>query len=41
MRVRLEYGRTGLDVEIPDELNARTLAYKNAEPLASPDMVVR
>ena len=41
MRVRLEYGRTGLDVDIPDDLNARTLAYKNAEPLADPDKVVR
>jgi nickel-dependent lactate racemase len=41
MRVRLEYGRTGLDVDIPDELNARTLAYKNAEPLPNPHQAVR
>src|SRR6187402_2221481 len=41
MRVRLEYGRTGLEVDIPDELNVRTLAYKNAEPLSNPDQVVR
>ena len=34
MRVRLEYGRTGLDVELPDKSVVRTLAYKNAEPIA-------
>lgn len=41
MRIRLEYGRTGLDVEIPDELNVRTLAYKDAVPLADPHSDVR
>lgn len=41
MRIRLEYGRTGLPVEIPDELNVRMLAYKDAVPLANPDQVVR
>ncbi len=41
MRVRLEYGRTGLDVELPDERVVRTLSYKNATPLPNPDAVVR
>ncbi len=36
MRVRLEYGKTGLEVELPDERIVRTLAYKNAAPLADP-----
>jgi nickel-dependent lactate racemase len=36
MRVRLEYGRTGLDVELPDERVVRSLAYKDADPLPSP-----
>jgi nickel-dependent lactate racemase len=34
MRVRLEYGRDGLDVELPDERVVRSLAYKNSPPLA-------
>ncbi len=41
MQVRLEYGRTGLDVTLPDENVVRTLAYKNAPPLAEPDGVIR
>jgi len=36
MRVRLEYGRDGLDVELPDDRVVRTLTYKNATPLADP-----
>jgi nickel-dependent lactate racemase len=36
MRIRLEYGRTGLDVELPDGPLVRTLAYKDAVPLADP-----
>lgn len=36
MRVKLEYGKTGLEVELPDERVVRTLAYKNAVPLAEP-----
>jgi len=36
MRVRLEYARTGLEVDLPDERVVRSLAYKNAEPLADP-----
>jgi nickel-dependent lactate racemase len=36
MRVRLEYGRTGLPVDLPDGLNVRTLSYKSAAPLDDP-----
>ncbi len=36
MRVRLEYGRTGLEVELPDNRVTRTLAYKQAPPLPDP-----
>jgi nickel-dependent lactate racemase len=36
MRIRLEYGRTGLDVDLPDGPLVRTLAYKDAVPLSDP-----
>ncbi len=36
MRVRLEYGRQGLEVELPDDRVVRTLAYKEATPLSDP-----
>lgn len=36
MRVKLEYGRTGLVAELPDERVVRTLHYKDAPPLADP-----
>lgn len=36
MRVKLEYGKTGLEVDLPDHVEIRHLAYKNAEPLADP-----
>lgn len=41
MRVRLEYGRTGLEVDLPDWPGMRTLAYKNATPLPDPDASLR
>ncbi|MBI2478846.1 MAG: nickel-dependent lactate racemase [Planctomycetia bacterium] len=41
MRVRLEYGRTGLEVDLPDWPGLRTLAYKNAPPLPDPDAALR
>jgi len=41
MRVRLEYGRQGLDVDLPDANVVRTLAYKDAAPLADPAAAVR
>jgi len=40
MRVRLEYARGGLDVELPDDRVVRTLAYKDAVPLADPAAAV-
>jgi len=36
MRVHLEYGRTGLDVQLPAARVVRKLAYKDATPLADP-----
>ncbi|MBP87881.1 MAG: hypothetical protein CMJ64_14350 [Planctomycetaceae bacterium] len=41
MRACLEYGRTGLDVDLPDRPGTRTLAYKDAQPLADPDAAAR
>jgi nickel-dependent lactate racemase len=40
MRVRLEYARCGLEVELPDERVVRTLSYKDAAPLADPAAAV-
>lgn len=36
MRVKLEYGRTGLTAELPDKHIVRTLQYKDAPPLTDP-----
>lgn len=36
MRVKLEYGKTGLEVTLPSERVVRSLGYKNAPPLADP-----
>lgn len=36
MRVKLEYGKSGLEVELPDSRVVRTLAYKDATPLPDP-----
>ena len=41
MRVHLEYGRTGLDVELPDRNVVGCLQYRPAEPLADPHAAVR
>lgn len=41
MRVHLEYGRTGLEVELPDRNVVRCLQYKPADPLPHPDAAVR
>jgi len=41
MRVHLEYGRTGLEVELPDRNVVGRLQYRPAEPLADPDAAVR
>ena len=36
MRFRLEYGRTGLEIDLPGDRVVRQLAYKDAAPLADP-----
>src|SRR5882757_8090924 len=36
MRVTLEYGRTGLDVQLPQSRVVRKLTYKETAPLADP-----
>lgn len=41
MRVKLEYGRSGLMVEVPDRNVVRTLAYKDAPPVADPAGEIR
>jgi len=41
MRVHLEYGRTGLDVELPDRSVVRTLSYKPVSPLTDPNAALR
>ena len=41
MRVKFEYGRQGLVAELPDERIVRTLAYKDAAPLADPEAMLR
>jgi nickel-dependent lactate racemase len=41
MRVKLEYGRQGLYAELPAERIVRTLAYKDAPPLADPQASLR
>ena len=41
MRIKLEYGRTGLYAQLPDERIVRTLSYKDAAPLADPAAKLR
>jgi nickel-dependent lactate racemase len=41
MRVHLEYGRTGLDVELPGPNVVGCLRYRPLEPLADPQAAVR
>ena len=41
MRVHLEYGRTGLDVELPDRNVVGCLQYRPTEPLADPGAAIR
>ncbi len=40
MRVTLDYGRTGLDVELPDDRVVGPLAIRPAAPLADPETAV-
>ncbi len=41
MRVCLDYGRTGLEVELPDRNVVKCLGYRSVEPLADPGRAVR
>ncbi|WP_339907805.1 nickel-dependent lactate racemase [Symmachiella dynata] len=41
MRVQLDYGKTGLDVELPDDRVAGLLQTQDAEPLADPQAAIR
>lgn len=41
MRVKLEYGKTGLEVELPDDRVVGSLAIKPAPPLADPTAVLK
>src|SRR6516225_7306141 len=40
MRIRLDYGRTGLDVDLPDDRVVGPLAIRPAPPLADPAAAV-
>src|SRR5947209_19426389 len=40
MRVKLDYGRTGLEVNLPDQNVIGPLAIKPAQPLAQPEQVL-
>ncbi len=37
MLVRLDYGRSGIEVELPDDRVVRELSYKTAAPIPAPD----
>lgn len=41
MRVKLDYGRTGLEVELPDDRVVGPLAIKPAPPLENPESLLR
>lgn len=41
MRVQLDYGKTGLDVELPDDRVAGLLQTQDAEPLTDPQAAIR
>ncbi len=40
MKIKLDYGRTGLDVEIPDDRLVGPLAIRKTEPLANPEEAI-
>src|SRR5262245_413923 len=40
MRIQLDYGRTGLEVDLPDEKIVGPLAIRPAEPLADPEAAI-
>jgi lactate racemase len=41
MRIHLDYGRTGLDVELPDQNVVGCLKYQTSPPLADPQSALR
>ena len=41
MRVRLEYGRTGLEVELPDRHLIKCLGYQPVRPIPDPEAALR
>jgi nickel-dependent lactate racemase len=41
MKIKLEYGREGLDIELPDQNVIGTLSYREAIPLESPQVELR
>ena len=40
MRIKLDYGRTGLDVDLPDKNVVGPLAIRDAEPIANPEKAI-
>src|SRR5947207_6825634 len=40
VRIKLDYGRTGLEVDLPDDRIVGPLAIRPAEPLPNPDEAV-
>src|SRR5262245_31938360 len=40
MRIKLDYGRTGLEVNLPDDRIVGPLAIRPAKPLAEPEKAV-
>lgn len=40
MRVQLDYGRSGLSVQLPAKCDARLLSYRRTEPLANPSVAL-
>jgi lactate racemase len=41
MRIKLDYGRTGLDVDLPEDRIVGPLAIRDAVPLAHPEQAIR
>lgn len=40
MKIKLDYGRTGLDVDLPDDRLVGPLAIRDAQPLADPEKAI-
>ncbi len=41
MRIKLDYGRTGLDVDLPEDRMVGPLAIQNAVPISDPEKAIR